>query len=123
MRGVAYGAVGTAAIQALAMAIGMLVAGAPGAPLLGFVTLLLAISQIGAPLKILIGGGAAAWLFGQDQQEWGAFMIVWGLVVTLMDNVIKPWLIDFGVAMPMSLMPCTLTRCTEASASRRRHLD
>jgi predicted PurR-regulated permease PerM len=25
------------------------------------------------------------------------------LIVTMMDNVIKPWLIGFGVAMPMSL--------------------
>jgi len=26
----------------------------------------------------LIWGGAAWWLFTQDQQIWGAFMIVWG---------------------------------------------
>jgi predicted PurR-regulated permease PerM len=103
VRGVAYGVVGTAAIQAVFMAIGLVVAGVPGAALLGFVTLLLALSQIGAPLMVLIWGGAAAWLFGQEQQGWGAFLIVWGLIVTLMDNVIKPWLIGFGVAMPMSL--------------------
>ena len=85
------------------MAIGLVVAGVPGAALLGFVTLLLALSQIGAPLIVAVWGGAAAWLFGQDQQGWGMFLIAWGLVVTLMDNVIKPWLIGFGVAMPMSL--------------------
>jgi predicted PurR-regulated permease PerM len=85
------------------MAIGLVVAGVPGAALLGFVTLLLALSQIGAPLIIAVWGGAAAWLFGQDQQGWGSFLIVWGLAVTMMDNVIKPWLIGFGVAMPMSL--------------------
>jgi predicted PurR-regulated permease PerM len=103
VRGVAYGVVGTAAIQAVVMAIGLFVAGVPGAALLGFVTLLLALSQIGAPLIVLVWGGAAIWLFGQDQQGWGVFLVVWGLVVTLMDNVIKPWLIGFGVAMPMSL--------------------
>jgi predicted PurR-regulated permease PerM len=103
VRGVAYGVVGTAAIQAIAMAIGLAVAGVPGAALLGFVTLLLALSQIGAPLIVVVWGGAAVWLFGQDQQGWGIFMIAWGLVVTTMDNVIKPWLIGFGVAMPMSL--------------------
>src|SRR6516225_11678384 len=103
VRGVAYGVVGTAAIQAVVMAIGLVVAGVPGAALLGFVTLLLALSQIGAPLIIVVWGGAAVWLFGQDQQVWGIFMIVWGLIVTMMDNVIKPWLIGFGVAMPMSL--------------------
>ena len=103
VRGVAYGVVGTAAIQAVVMAIGLVVAGVPGAALLGFVTLLLALSQIGAPLIIVVWGGAAVWLFGQDQQGWGIFLIVWGLIVTMMDNVIKPWLIGFGVAMPMSL--------------------
>jgi len=28
---------------------------------------------------------------------------VLGLIVSMMDNVVKPWLIGFGVAMPMSL--------------------
>src|SRR5215211_3099837 len=103
VRSVAYGVVGTAVIQAVIMAIGLAVAGVPGAILLGFITLLLALSQIGAPLIIAIWAGAAVWLFGQDQQGWGIFIIFWGLVVTVIDNVIKPFLIGFGVAMPLSL--------------------
>lgn len=103
VRSVAYGVVGTAAIQAVIMAFGLAIAGVPGAVLLGFVTLLLALSQIGAPLIILIWAGAAVWLFGQDQQGWGVFMIFWGLVVTVIDNFIKPFLIGVGVAMPLSL--------------------
>jgi predicted PurR-regulated permease PerM len=103
MRGVAYGVVGTAVIQAVLMAIGLAIAGVPGAVMLGFVTLLLAISQIGGPLLILIWGGAAWWLFGQDHHVWGVFMIVWGVFVSTVDNFIKPWLIGFGVEMPMSL--------------------
>ena len=103
IRGVAYGVVGTAAIQAVLLAIGLAVAGVPGAAMLGFVGLLLAISQIGGPLLILIWGGAAWWLFAQDHQAWGAFMIVWGVFVNTVDNFIKPWLIGFGIEMPMSL--------------------
>jgi predicted PurR-regulated permease PerM len=103
VRSVAYGVVGTAAIQAVIMAFGLTIAGVPGAILLGFVTLLLALSQIGAPLIIPIWVGAAVWLFGQDQQGWGVFMIFWGLVVTVIDNFIKPFLIGAGVAMPLSL--------------------
>jgi predicted PurR-regulated permease PerM len=103
IRGVAYGVVGTAAIQAVLLAIGLAVAGVPGAATLGFVGLLLAISQIGGPLLILIWGGAAWWLFGQDHQAWGAFMIIWGVFVNTVDNFIKPWLIGFGIEMPMSL--------------------
>jgi predicted PurR-regulated permease PerM len=103
IRGVAYGVVGTAAIQATVLAVGLAIAGVPGVAMLGFVALLLAISQIGAPLIVLIWGGAAWWLFGQDHQAWAVFMIVWGLLVSTLDNVIKPWLIGFGVEMPLSL--------------------
>ena len=103
IRGVAYGVIGTAAIQAILLAVGLAVAGVPGAGTLGFVALLLAISQIGGPLLIIIWGGAAWWLFAQDQQVWGVFMIIWGVFVGTVDNFIKPWLIGFGVEMPMSL--------------------
>jgi predicted PurR-regulated permease PerM len=103
IRGVAYGVIGTAAIQAVLLAFGLAIAGVPGAVTLGFVALLLAISQIGGPLLVLIWGGAAWWLFAQDQQVWGLFMIVWGAIVSAVDNFIKPWLIGFGVEMPISL--------------------
>jgi predicted PurR-regulated permease PerM len=103
IRGVAYGVVGTAAIQAVLLTLGLAVAGVPGAAMLGFVGLLLAISQIGGPLLVVIWGGAAWWLFAQDHAAWGAFMIVWGILVSTIDNFIKPWLIGFGMEMPMSL--------------------
>jgi len=103
VRSVAYGVMGTAVLQAVLMAVGLAVAGVPGAVVLGFVTLLLAISQIGGPLLILVWGGAVWWLFGQDQQAWAIFMIVWGLMVSTIDNFVKPWLIGFGIQMPMSL--------------------
>jgi predicted PurR-regulated permease PerM len=101
--GVAYGVVGTAAVQAVAMAIGLAIAGAPGATMLGFVTFLLSISQIGGPLLVLIWGGAAWWLIGQDHQVWGIFMIVWGLCVSLVDTFIKPLFIGARITMPLAL--------------------
>jgi predicted PurR-regulated permease PerM len=103
IRGVAYGVVGTAAIQAGLLAIGLAIAGVPGAATLGFVGLLLAISQIGGPLLVAIWGGAAWWLFGHEHQILGVFMIAWGILVSTIDNFIKPWLIGFGIEMPMSL--------------------
>ncbi len=103
IRGVAYGVVGTAVIQALLLAIGLAIAGVPGVAMLSFVGLLLAISQIGGPLLVLIWGGAAWWLFDQQHAAWGVFMIVWGLFVSIIDNVVKPWLIGFGMHMPLSL--------------------
>ncbi|MGC3959209.1 MAG: hypothetical protein QM813_15075 [Verrucomicrobiota bacterium] len=70
---------------------------------LGFVGLLLAVSQIGAPLLALIWGGAAWWLFGQGLTGLCVVMIVWGALVSSIDNVLKPWLIGLGIRMPMSL--------------------
>lgn len=105
LRSVAYGVVGTACIQGVLMGVGAWIAGVPGAPALGFVVFLLAISQIGAILLPVVWGGAAWWLFRQDAQVWGAFMVVWGLLlVTGIDNVLLPWLISRGVAMPMTLV-------------------
>jgi predicted PurR-regulated permease PerM len=71
--------------------------------MLGFIALLLAISQIGAPLLIVIWGGAAWWLFRHDADAWGIFMIVLGVFVSTVDNLIRPWLIGFGIDMPLSL--------------------
>ena len=103
VQSVAYGVIGTAVIQAAALALGLALAGVPGAVTLGFLGLLLAISQIGAPLLVLIWGGGAWWLFAHDDVGWAVFMIGWGLVISIMDNVLKPWLIGLGVRMPMSL--------------------
>jgi predicted PurR-regulated permease PerM len=100
VRGVAYGVVGTALVQAALLGIGLFVAGVPGTAMLGFLALLLAISQIGAPLLLAIWGGAAFWLFQQDQHGWAGFVVVVGTV----DNVLKPWLIGWGVRMPMALI-------------------
>lgn len=103
IRGVIYGVIGTAGIQAAVLTIGLVAAGIPGAAMLGFLALLLAISQIGAPLLILIWGGAAWWLFRNDHSGWGTFMIAWGIFVSTVDNVVRPWLIGFGIDMPLSL--------------------
>jgi predicted PurR-regulated permease PerM len=103
VRSVSYGVVGTALAQATLLALGLAIAGVPAATTLGFVALLLSISQVGAPLLIAIWGGAAWWLFAQDAPAWGIVMIVWGLAVSMIDNVLKPWLIGLGIKMPMSL--------------------
>jgi predicted PurR-regulated permease PerM len=104
IRGVVYGVIGTAFIQALLLATGLSVAGIPGAGMLGFVGLLLAISQVGGPLLVIIWGGAAWWLFRQGLDGWGIFMIAWGILVSTIDNFLKPWLIALGIQLPLSLI-------------------
>ena len=102
VQGVVYGLVGTAIAQGLVAVIGFLIAGVPGALLLGFLTFLFSMVPIGPPL---IWGGAAAWLFYQDQHGWALFMLVYGFVVISgIDNVIKPLLISRGSSLPFALV-------------------
>jgi predicted PurR-regulated permease PerM len=105
IKGVFYGIVGTAAAQGALMAAGLMVAGVPGALPLGFVTLLLAISQLGSVLINLVWAGAAWWLYGTSGPGlafW--FVIGWGLFVTVIDNILKPWLIGSSMEMPIMLV-------------------
>jgi len=105
LRSVAYGVVGTAIIQGILMGVGAAIAGLPAPGLLGFVVLLLAISQIGSPLIVLVWGGGAWWLFRQGAEGWGIFELLWGLLlVQASDNLLRPWLISQGMAMPLTLV-------------------
>lgn len=105
IKGVFYGVVGTAAVQGVLMAVGLLVAGVPAAAPLGFVTLLLAVSQFGSLLINLVWAGAGWWLYttsGPGLAFW--FVIIWGVGVTFMDNLLKPWLIGSSIDMPIMLV-------------------
>ena len=101
-RGVFYGIVGTAVIQGLLMTIGLFLAGVPGAAPLGFVTLIFAISQFGGILINLVWGGAAWWIYstsGFDLAFW--FVVGWGIMVTYIDNVVRPLLIGPRLKLPL----------------------
>lgn len=105
VKGVFYGIVGTATIQGALMALGLLAAGVPAAAPLGFVTLLLAISQFGGLLINLVWGGAAWWIYsasGTGFAFW--FVVVWGLFVTFLDNFLKPMLIGARMTLPIMLV-------------------
>ncbi len=102
VQGVVYGLVGTAFAQGIVALIGFLVAGVPGAMLLAFLTFTLSMVPIGPPL---IWGGAAAWLLYQDQTGWAIFMFAYGfIVISGIDNVIKPMLISRGSSLPFALV-------------------
>ena len=81
-----------------------MIAGVPGAAPLGFVTLLFAISQFGGVLINLVWGGAAWWLYarsGLDLAFW--FVVAWGVMVTFIDNLLKPLLIGSSIRLPLML--------------------
>jgi predicted PurR-regulated permease PerM len=101
VRGVVYGILGTALVQALMAGVGFLIAGVPGALVLALLTFFLSIVPMGPPLIWL---PAAFWLFYQGSIGWGIFMLVWGVGVSSIDNVVKPWLISQGSKMPFLLI-------------------
>jgi predicted PurR-regulated permease PerM len=102
VRGVVLGILGTALAQGVLAAIGFYVAGIKAAPLLGFLTFLLSPVPIGPPL---VWGPAALWLIYQGHTGWGLFLLGWGtLVVSTVDNVIKPLIISRGSDLPFVLV-------------------
>ena len=99
---VVYGILGTALAQGLVAGIGFLIAGVPGAALLGFATFLLSVVPVGPPL---IWIPAAIWLFVQGFTGWAIFMGLWGLlVISMVDNVLKPMIISRGSHLPFMLV-------------------
>ena len=101
VRGVVYGILGTALVQAVMAGIGFLIAGVPGAGLLALLTFFLSVVPVGPPL---IWVPAALWLFSRGSIGWAIFMLVWGVGVSSIDNVVKPWLISQGSDMPFLLI-------------------
>ncbi|MGE8367977.1 AI-2E family transporter [Cupriavidus basilensis] len=99
VKGVVYGVLGTAFVQAVLAGIGFWIAGVPGAAILGFVTFFLSVIPVGPPLVWI---PAALWLYHTGSLGWAIFMVVWGVgVVSMADNVIKPLLISKGTDMPL----------------------
>ncbi|HEY7090941.1 MAG TPA: AI-2E family transporter, partial [Tepidisphaeraceae bacterium] len=101
IRGVVYGILGTALVQGVLAGLGFAVAGVPGAALLGLLTFLLSAVPVGPPL---IWFPATLWLFHQGSNGWAIFMLVWGFIVSSVDNVVKPWIISQGSDMPFVLI-------------------
>lgn len=101
IRGVALGVVLTALLQSVIGGIGLAIAGIPMAALLTALIFLLCIAQIGAGLVMF---AAVAWLFWSGEMGWGVFLLVWSIVVTTMDNFIRPFLIKQGADLPIMLI-------------------
>lgn len=101
IRGVVYGILGTAIVQAVMATIGFWIAGVPGVLVLGLLTFFMSVIPAGPPL---IWIPVTIWLFAQGHDGWGVFMIIWGISVSSVDNVVKPWLISQGSDLPFLLI-------------------
>jgi predicted PurR-regulated permease PerM len=102
-RAVVYGILGTALAQGVLMAIGLYIVGIKAAPLLGLATFFLSPVPVGPPLVWIPTG---LWLiFSQGETAWGIFLLAWGaLVVSSVDNVLKPMIISRGSDLPFILV-------------------
>lgn len=95
VRAVVFGLLGTAIVQGMLAALGFTLFGVPSAVILGTLTTALSFVPAGPPL---VWGGAAIWLFlqGSPFYIWLG-MALWGaLVVSSVDNVLRPLLISSG---------------------------
>ncbi|ATP49379.1 AI-2E family transporter [Pseudomonas putida] len=99
---VVNGVIGTAAAQALLALIGFLIAGVPGAIVLGLVTFMLSLIPMGPPLAWI---PATAWLAWKGEYGMAVFLGIWGtFVISGVDNVLKPYLISRGGNLPLVIV-------------------
>jgi predicted PurR-regulated permease PerM len=98
VRSVAQGVIGTAIIQGLLSGVGFLIAGVPFAIALGVLSFGTAMLQIGTWLVWI---PVATWLFYQGETGWALFISVLGIIINVLDNVIKPLLIGRGAGVPL----------------------
>ncbi len=101
VRAVALGIVVTAIAQSVLGGIGVALAGVPNAVMLTAVMFVLCLAQIGA---VPVIAPVAIWLFWKDSTAWGVFLLVWCVVVSALDNVLRPALIRRGADLPLLLI-------------------
>jgi len=93
VRSVVYGILGTAVAQAVVAGIGFVIAGVPQAALLALLTFFLSVVPLG---PVLIWVPVTIYFFAHGAIGWGIFMLVWGLLISSVDNVVKPLIISRG---------------------------
>ncbi len=103
IRAVALGIVVTAVVQSLMGGLGLWLAGVPYAAFLTAMMLMLCIAQVGPSLPLIIGAG---WLYWQGDHLWSVGLVIWTIVVSTLDNVIRPVLIKRGAHLPLLLILC-----------------
>jgi predicted PurR-regulated permease PerM len=101
IRGVALGVGGTAVVQSVLAGLGLAVAGVPFSGLLTAVMFMLCLAQLG-PLLVLVP--AVFWVYSNGSVGWGTFLLVCAVLVSTLDNVLRPFLIRRGADLPLLLI-------------------
>ncbi len=98
IRNVVKGILGVAIIQSLMAGVGFFVAGIPLAGLWTVICLILAIVQIGVgPVAV----GVLIYAWSSMSTMTASLLTVWLIIVSISDNVLKPFLLGRGAPVPM----------------------
>ncbi len=98
VRSVAVGVIGIAFIQAVLAGIGLVLADVPAAGLLVIVVLVLAIAQL-PPILVLLP--VIFYVFSEQSTTVAVVFMIWSILVSMSDMVLKPLLLGRGVDAPM----------------------
>lgn len=98
IRSVVKGVLGVAVIQALLAAVGLVIAGVPAAGIWAGAVLVVAIIQLP---PILVLGPIAFWYFSVAEPVPATIFLVFSIIVSVSDAVLKPMLLGRGVETPM----------------------
>ncbi|MGB4811215.1 MAG: AI-2E family transporter [Methylophilaceae bacterium] len=100
-RGVVYGILLTALIQGIVAGLGYWVAGLSSPAMLAAITVLFALIPFGTPL---VWGSMGIWLIFTGQTLEGVGLLLWGaLVVSWVDNIVRPLVVAQSVKIPFIL--------------------
>lgn len=98
IRSVTMGVLGVAFIQSVLGGLGMVLADVPAAGVWAIVILVLAIAQL-PPLIVLVP--AIIYVFSVESTVVAVIFMIWSILVSLSDAVLKPLLLGRGVEIPM----------------------
>jgi len=101
VRAVALGVVVTAIVQSGLAGLGLAIAGLPFVAVLTVVMFILSIAQVG-PGPVLLAVVIA--VFIKRGVAWGTALLVWAIVCSVIDNVLRPVLIKRGADLPLLLI-------------------
>ncbi len=99
---VVQGSLLTALAQGTLAGLGYVILGVPFAVFLGCATALISLVPMGTPVA---WGGVAIYLFATGHPIKGLIQVLWGLlIVSTIDNVIRPWIIGGRTRIPTILL-------------------
>jgi predicted PurR-regulated permease PerM len=101
VRSVLQGVVGVAVIQTTLIAIGLVVADIPGAPLWSAIILVLAIAQLPA---LLVVGPIIVYVWSTSDTTTAAIFTGYQFLAGASDNILKPLLMGRGLDIPMPVI-------------------